>query len=508
MMLVLRQQEDRATNRQGGAASRNGRLFNTRYSTLAGNTIDYWMLPDDPSMTERQVLKAIEAAAVLEDASLQIYLHVPFCAQRCRFCAFSGGNSLDFKAAERYSRLLVVQLQDLLGRTRIKGHKIRSVNIGGGSPDLLNGHIDYVLRAVRDLPGFCDETEVSVEFTLSTTRPEFIEALIRHEVTKASFGVQSLDPRVREYMRQPRNLEPLDRVLRWIDGRIPIVNADLITGLPGQDLATVHSDLSRLMAEPRINCISSYLLTPAAGPALVAAIAEKKIPPQPPAEVQALMRLHTYSTFLRAGWVRRGTNSYVAPLRMSGDVMNRMAGNECIGASHYEAFLIGAGPQAISSMPGARVENLVDIDAWCRAIEQGAHPFHLPKCATVHQADMALWVFPLRWEGLPLERFERTRARGALCDGQIRTWKDLEAEGLVVRGSGGYELSILGEVFMGHLVRELKKEAGKQAVDEYVREGLALGRAISAGSIRDVNATNNRQLVQPLINEESRLDAR
>ncbi len=53
-------------------------LFNTRYSTLASNTIDYWMLPDDEAMSEARILSAIERAPVLDDASLQISVHVPF----------------------------------------------------------------------------------------------------------------------------------------------------------------------------------------------------------------------------------------------------------------------------------------------------------------------------------------------------------------------------------------------------------------------------------------------
>lgn len=506
MTLTAQARNDVSTRLSANAPSGNGRLLHSPFSTLASNTIDYWMLPDDPSMTERRILKAIEQAPVLEDASLQIYLHVPFCAQHCRFCAFSGGNSLNFKAAERYSRLLVLQLQDLLGRTKIKSHKIRSVNIGGGSPDLLNGHIDHVLRAVKDLPGFSAETEVSVEFTLSTVKSEFIEALVQHGVTKASFGIQTLNTQLRGYMRQPKTLQQFDRVLEWIDGRIPVVNADLITGLPGHDLATVLSDLRRLMEDPRINCISSYVLTPAAAPALVAAVAAKKIPPQPPPQEQALMRLHTYAAFSRSGWIRRGTNSYVNPHQMSVDVLNRIAGNECIGASNYEAFLIGVGPQAVSSLPGARVENLVDIEAWCEAMERGEQPFHLPKCRTTHQTDMALWVFPLRWEGLPYGRFERMLSQNALSDAQLEAWKELEECGLVTSMSTGYELSIIGEVFMGHLVRGLRQDEGKKAVDDYVREGLALGQAISEGRIRDVNPTNNRQLVQALIDGEPAVD--
>lgn len=474
-------------------------LLNSRYSTLASNTIDYWMLPDDPDVTEKQVLEAIETAPVLDDATLQVYVHVPFCAQRCRFCAFSGGNSLNHREAERYARLVVLQLRDMLDRTRIKGHPIRSVNIGGGSPDLLREHIAYVLDAVRDLPGFSDDTELSVEFTLATARPEFIEELVRHEVTKASFGLQSLDPEVRRHMRQPRRLDALDRVLGWIDGRIPVINADLMTGLPGQNLIGVAADLHNLMNDRRINAISSYLLTPGAAPSLIAGLAAGELPPMPSPQEQALMRLNTYTAFLRAGWVRRGTNTYFDPARIDPEVLERVAGNECIGAGHYEAFLIAAGPQAVSCLPGVRVENFVDIDGWCRALERGEHPFHLPKCATVAQADTAIWTFPLRWEGLSDQRFERMKARGALSIEQLETLTAFESEGLVTRSKGGFSLTLLGEVFMGCLVRDLKKEDGRRAVDEYIAEGMTLGTAIQRGALADANDVNNRQVALPVL---------
>lgn len=468
-------------------------LLGTRYAGLARNTIDYWMQPDDPSMSSRRLIDAVERAPVLSSSSLRLYLHVPFCAQRCRFCAFSGGNSLDWQQAEHYARLLVRQLYDLWGRTAMRGHPIRSVNLGGGSPDLLGPAIDTVLGAVRELPGFGPHTELSVELTLATTKHAFIERLVAHGVTKVSFGVQSLDPVVRGYMRQPKSLHHLARVLEWIDGRIPVVNADLITGLPGQTRETVVADLDELIADPRMSAISSYLLTPGAAPALLAAVDGGQIPRVPPPLQQALMRLETYGTFRRAGWIRRGTNTYVDPTRIDTSTLAKLAGDECIGAARYETFLLGVGPQAVTNMPGARLENLVDIGAWSSAVERGELPVCVSKCSTLHQRDIALWTFPLRWEGLDRDEWESLLASGVIADRQRQTLDALEHEGLVHASRGGYTLSLLGEVFMGHLVRDLKADTARAAVDLYIDEGEALGRAAAAGRAPDVNEINNRQ---------------
>ena len=209
------------------------------------------------------------------------------------------------------------------------------------------------------------------------------------------------------------------------------------------------------------------------------------------------MRLHTYGTLIRAGWLRRGTNTYVNAARLEPEIVERLAGNECIGASHYEAFLLAVGPQAISSLPGARVENRVDIEGWCQAMERGEHPFHLTKCSDSAQRDTGLWVFPLRWEGLPRERFERMRA--SLSDRQLTTLDAFEREGLVTSGEDGYQVSLLGEVFMGHLVHDLKGDAGRCAVDEYIAEGQRLGEAIRVGQVRDENQANNRQVALPVL---------
>jgi len=466
-------------------------LLGTRYDELARNTIDYWMQPDAPTLSERRLVEAVEHAPALANASLRLYLHVPYCAQRCRFCAFSGGNSLDWRQAEDYATLLVRQLKDTWGRTTMRGKPIRSVNIGGGSPDLLGDSIDMVLDAIKALPGFGPGTDLGVEFTLATVKPAFIERLVAHGVSKVSFGVQSLDPAVRGYTRQPKTLVHLERVLEWIDGRIPVVNADLITGLPGQTREGVAADLDSLIGDPRVTAISSYLLTVGAAPALVAAIDSGKAPAVPAPLDQALMRLETYGAFRRSGWIRRGTNTYVDPRAVPQDVLSRMAGDECIGASSYETFLLGIGPQAVSSLPGVRLENLVDIAAWSDAVGRDALPVCVSKCSTVHQRDMALWTFPLRWEGLPRARWEAMQ--DALTPQQVGTFEALQHEGLITASEDGFALSLLGEVFMGQLVRDLKSNDGRAAVDAYIAEGEALGHAASRGDAPDVNVLNNRQ---------------
>lgn len=190
----------------------------------------------------------------------------------------------------------------------------------------------------------------------------------------------------------PLKLNDMDAVCGKLSRVVPIINVDLVTGFPGQTLTSVIDDLRFFINHPHINSISSYLLTLGAAPKLVADIGSGLVPSPPTQEEQTLFRLHTYAELLRHGWVRKGTNTYMNPKAINQETLKSIAGNECIGARRYEDFLIGCGAQAISSIPGARIENTVDINKWMSEAEEERHSFALEKCSLEPQYDIAIWV--------------------------------------------------------------------------------------------------------------------
>lgn len=479
------------------------KLLHSPFDHVARNTIDYWMKPDSMKMTTDDVLQAIANATWQDRSTLQLYLHIPYCAQKCSFCAFSGGNTLNFDTAKQYTELLIWQTKTLLQKTQAYGRPVRSVNIGGGSPDLIKGEMNHLLEFIHSLLGVSKKTEISVEFTLSTVTDDFIEALMKNNVTKASFGVQIIDPVIRAKLRMPSQLKKMDSIVEKLATSIPIINVDLMTGFPGQTIESVLSDLAYFIQHKNINSISSYLLTQGAAPALLADIETKHIGSPPSQEKQALFRLHTYATLLRAGWIRKGTNTYMNPNKIPHEILERVAGNECIGARRHEDFLIGAGAQAISSLPGVRVENVVDIDEWMNASKKGQHAFALEKCAITEQEDMALWVFPLIHDGLKIDEYETMRAKGAIDSEQQNTFQRYLSEGLIIRDSEKYTLSIIGEVFMGHLVRGMKKIEDQRVIDTYITEGHTIGKLLADNKLKRENKNNNRQLFAASMRESN-----
>ncbi|OJH34293.1 radical SAM protein [Cystobacter ferrugineus] len=470
-------------------------LLGTRYRKMPSSVTTWWNLPPNPNLTYEEVLRSLTEAPVFPDSTLQLYIHVPYCALTCRFCCFSGANHNKLRTIDRFSRLVVEQLKEMVNATKMRGRHVRSVYVGGGSPDHLGKEIGYILGEVRKLPGVDDRTEVTVEANYSTVSDEFLDELIRHNVTKFSCGVQSLDPKVREYMRLPRNLSKLWDIFNRLHGRIPLIDGDLLNGLPGQDRRICLSDLTQMMEHPAINCVSSYLYIPTGAPGVVAACATGELPPTPTQEEIALTRLLVFSQFQRRGWVRQGIETYMNPDRVAPELMERCPGNEGIGSRRYEDFLLAAGPMATSYVPGGRLENTNNLELWFSEMEKGRHPFFLPKSTPGHQKDMTLWAFPLDKTGLPKKQYERICEPGVCSEHQLRTFHEFVDEGLIVeRPNGdGYELSILGQVFKGSMVADMKNPASRATLDAQIAEGFELAKAIAAGLLKDGNAVNDRQ---------------
>ena len=477
-------------------------LLHSRFNSVADNTIDYWMKEDSQGLQSSSILEAIENAPWLPRATLQLYLHIAYCAQVCSFCAFSGGNSLDFKTSKEYANLLIWQMKDLLLRSQAAGKPITSVNIGGGSPDLLKTHIGSILEAVRTLPGCNDQTEISIEFALSTVTDDFLDILGEYKVTKASFGIQTLDSNLRRGLRMSSKPHRMEEVCERLAGKVPIINADLMTGFPGQTINTIVRDHELFINHPIVNSISSYLLTPGSAPQLIADIETGRIPARPDEIKQALFRLHSYTILKDHGWVRKGTNTYMSPEKISTEILDKVAGNECIGARRYEDFLIGCGPQSISCLPGIRAENTVDITDWIESSRNKDYSFALSKCSLDHQKDMALWVFPLIADGLAYDEYETLKMSEAINQEQIANFEAFCDEGLIFGLGNRYKLSIIGEVFMGHLVRNLKKESDRKVIEDYIEEGYKIAKLLASKNLKSTNSVNNRQIAKELLSGE------
>jgi oxygen-independent coproporphyrinogen-3 oxidase len=172
-----------------------------------------------------------------------LYIHVPFCAQKCAYCAFfsepSGGDLIN-----RYVAALIRELE-------LVAHDLqpRTIFFGGGTPSLLNlRQWEQILRALErlNLPG---AEEFTVECNPATVSPDKAKRLRDFGVNRISMGVQSLDEPLLERLGRIHTREMVFKsfdILRRAG--FDNLNLDLMFAIPGQTMEIWRATLAEALA--------------------------------------------------------------------------------------------------------------------------------------------------------------------------------------------------------------------------------------------------------------------
>lgn len=187
-------------------------------------------------------LRALWAAE--DRGALFLYLHVPFCEQRCGFCnLFTQARPADGVAA-RYVSAVERQadvVADLLAPARFA-----RLAVGGGTPTYLEATLlDRLLAIARRLGA--GNVPSSVEVSPSTLDADKVAVLAAHGVTRVSMGVQSTIEAETDAVHRRQSSGDVERALRML-ADVPVRNVDLIYGLPGQDAGTLRRSIDEVLA--------------------------------------------------------------------------------------------------------------------------------------------------------------------------------------------------------------------------------------------------------------------
>ncbi len=176
---------------------------------------------------------------------LGIYIHLPFCVERCNYCDF-----LTFPHAEKhhepYVQALVEDIRLDSARRRLDAYEVNSVFLGGGTPSLLNpDQLKRIFTALADAVVFAPSCEVTIEANPATLDGGKVEAFRQVGINRVSLGIQSMNQDLLDFCL--RTHKPVD-VVRDVDllrsQGIDNINFDLIHAIPGQTEADILEDLA------------------------------------------------------------------------------------------------------------------------------------------------------------------------------------------------------------------------------------------------------------------------
>lgn len=158
-----------------------------------------------------------------------IYVHVPFCKARCKYCAFSSCVNSDLVSA------YLTRLEQEIASANIGyDNKISTIFLGGGTPSVLGAkNINRIFSALKNKFDLSPVSEITVECNPESVSDELFQALVNVGVNRVSFGLQSVN---NSTLKAIGRLHDFDAFLSALDScrkhGITNVNADLILGLP------------------------------------------------------------------------------------------------------------------------------------------------------------------------------------------------------------------------------------------------------------------------------------
>lgn len=219
-----------------------------KYATSAPRYTSYPTAVDWSKDFDPERYPELLAEAATKDEPLSVYVHIPFCPERCLFCGCNVVITRSEDRIERYLQSLESELAHV-GASGIGGRRVLQYHWGGGTPTQLDpGQIERVQAAFSSTFHLADDAEVAIEVDPRITTREQIETLARLGFNRISLGLQDLDLRVQEDIKRVQSEAETRAVIDAArENGIRSVNIDLIYGLPYQSIDGFRNTVDRVL---------------------------------------------------------------------------------------------------------------------------------------------------------------------------------------------------------------------------------------------------------------------
>jgi oxygen-independent coproporphyrinogen-3 oxidase len=368
---------------------------------------------------------------------LGLYVHVPFCASTCDFCAFY---------QTQPTAVLVEKFLEGVAREAALVAWPRPVNTvfwGGGTPGLL---------APRDLKRLADivrercggtPVEWTVELAPASVTEARLAVLREAGVTRISMGVQSFQPALLEALGRNHTCAQIHRAYDRVRAAgFPSVNLDLMFALPGQSAAEWAGDVREAVSLAPDH-LSTYCLTFEEDTKLWVKLSQGRV--KLDLEHEARLYEATWAQLADSGYAQYEVSNFARPRHACRHNLNTWRMCEWIGL----------GPSAASQQSGVRGANVADVAQWLGHLDQGQRvtedrveltPELLAEDAMIFGLRMNAGVDVAAWQ------LRASAAPWAAIDDLLVT---LEAGGLLVRNGSVVTLTNRGRLIADSVGAEI-----------------------------------------------------
>jgi oxygen-independent coproporphyrinogen-3 oxidase len=205
-----------------------------------------------------------------------IYIHIPFCKQKCNYCNFHFSTKKD--NVEELVSGMIIELDQR--KSYLKTKKIDSIYFGGGTPSIIDvKHIISIIEKIYSLYEVKKSAEITMEFNPDDIKKEKLNILRAAGINRLSIGIQSFENKDLIFMNRSHNAaEAINSIQLAKECGFDNISIDLIYGVPNQTESIWKKNLQQ-MFDLQIDHFSAYALTVEPNTKLNYLIKKKKIKP-------------------------------------------------------------------------------------------------------------------------------------------------------------------------------------------------------------------------------------
>ncbi|MGV8803413.1 MAG: oxygen-independent coproporphyrinogen III oxidase [Polaromonas sp.] len=305
---------------------------------------------------------------------LSIYVHLPFCESLCYFCACNKIITKEHGRVAEYLRYLDQEMALVAARLGAD-RQVVQLHLGGGTPTFLNAdELGQLMAMLRRHFDFAPSAELGVEIDPRTVGDGALAMLAGLGFNRNSFGVQDFDAQVQQAVNR---IQPLEMVEKAVEesrqAGFQSINADLIYGLPRQNLASFGRTLDSLIRlSPDRIALYNYAHLPKRFKAQRLIVSSEL----PSAEERLQIFLMSMRRLLDAGYVYIGLDHFSKP----GDELNQARLNKSLHrnfqgyTTRAECDLVGFGVSAISKVGNSYGQAVRTLNAYYQRLDEGVLP--------------------------------------------------------------------------------------------------------------------------------------
>ena len=301
-------------------------------------------------------------------ATLGLYLHIPFCRMRCKFCYFKVYTDKDGNQVRRYLDAMAEEVRRYSEMTAVRGRPLEFIYFGGGTPSFISSLQlrDLAARLKQAIP-WDGCKEVTFECEPGTLTEAKLEAIREIGVSRLSLGVEHFDDKILQENGRAHLSAEIYRCLPWIRAvGFEQMNIDLIAGMVGETWDTWRDAVRRTIdLEP--DSVTIYQMELPFNTVYSSAILDGSLA-TPVADWPQKRAWHNHAIEELAA-VGYTVSSAYTMVKSSGDA--RFIYRDAVW---HGTDMIGAGVASFGHISGIHVQNCSDWDAYLARLDAGDLP--------------------------------------------------------------------------------------------------------------------------------------